>query len=276
MIVRGKKQQKKSIWVGLTNLTPVMFNPTAEDLSEIYGSEITREPNYVREDGTVNLRLVCKFNSPKGEQFVNLQIASLRNEEHVNQNSGNIRVITGKGQVFNGKSLEDISSNPKLSWADFSNARVARIGEADLYKILMLWASYDNRSEEDFVLDDEIWEAISGGDVEFLNNLINDEETGLKGYVIPLILTEKDGYQDWCPITPYSNGNVGGVTKTLARKHSEGYPYLGNCNWELKLGKVEVYDPLKHNTYHEHILATTSTEDSDDVTEEVVSGGWAA
>ena len=272
-IVKGQKQVVRQTWVGLTNLTPVKFNPTAAELSEIYGREVNKEPEYIRENG-VSIRLVASFPTPKGEQFVNLQIASLKNEPYVSK-SGKIRVLTGNALSFNGESVEAITSNANLGWADFSNVREARFGETELYSWLTLWASYNNRSEEDFILDEEIWEELASGDVSFLNDLIENEEEGLKGYVIPMVLTEKDGYQDFCPFFPYSSGNVSGVIKQLKKKEAEGYPYLGNCNWDLKLGKVEAYDPNTHVTFGEYLRATENIEVSSDEGETtMVSGGF--
>lgn len=276
-IIKGNNNNNKKIFVGYAELHPVKFNPSAEDLSEAYGKEVKTEPVYINDNGEVTLRLLAYVVHDSKKHYINIRIGTAKEEiaSYVDKESGNVMkmYITPKGFAFFGVDEQSIQNSKSYSWTDTSELVEGYQGENEFYRFMIQWMRYNQNSEQNINLR-KMYENVLKGDMTELNTVINDDsDEGLKGFTIPVVLTERNGYQDYYNQKyPYSNGDVKPVINNVDRRENRGKYYTGRADWSEKALRVlSVFDNEKHTTYGEY-LANQSEGDSDEANVSITGG----
>lgn len=274
-IVKGQAKPAREIFVGYAELYPVAFNPTASDLSEAYGREVTNEPSYMNDEGEVSLRVLAYFIFEGKKHYVNLRITNGK-EEVVTYNdprTGDEKTLymTPKGFAFPGTSEDAIRSSSSYGWTDTSTLVPALKGEADFYRMMIAWMRYNQNSDDNVDLR-TMYEKVLKGDMLELNTVINDDsEQGLKGFTIPVVLTERNGYQDYYNQKfPWGNGETKPVLDHRTKRENDGKYYSGRADWG-NLGQLQRFDITMHKTFSEHLA---DQEDGEVSNGESVTGGF--
>lgn len=146
----GQTQQQSEgfkRYIGLGAAYPIALNPTKKQLEEIYGREMSNEPEYFGTDEETGVKwakldFILKTDPEmcNGAEIITHAAFTIRNEKYVNKDGNGVRVIDSYGNSV-WASLEDANSHKKLVSAngnDFKLAdyRIARRGEPELCDFL--------------------------------------------------------------------------------------------------------------------------------------------
>lgn len=193
--VAGEQRTEWKNYTGMTNITPLKFNPTKQDLIDIKGisaekAQYLQEPVYTGYDNEsqpyMDLTLLYSF-SPKeyleGEHpdkvFGNLKIRVSRKE--IQSQSGKYKFINNKCQMTWATDVDAITQE----WYDKTEVRKCKEGEDTLYSFIYALSDRASTKEAPMVIKiaksyDDVMESIINGDVDLLNNLLTSE-----GFVYP-------------------------------------------------------------------------------------------
>ena len=190
-IAGGKKVEVREsvvlpVFRGLGHVRPLCFNPTKAQMEEL-GHPYPKDDKYLV-DGKMRLVLLCEYNPNKNfkgkakvaypEKMFTTISFNLENKVVVSQ-KGSTKFINGGGKTSYVKSESDLQD-----WFDKTNVRPARVGEEELYRLLMAISSVVGTKENpltNFPLSDdkspeEVFDDILTGDMTLLNNLLEDKD----------------------------------------------------------------------------------------------------
>jgi hypothetical protein len=206
----------KAVFTGIVDATPVMFNPTKQQLIQIKDVPQERqqyvfETKYVdayERDGKKQSRLdlLMKINpndllAEKDEEgnvikkkyvddyYFNVSITISDEDELSKGGEGKTqkyRFINESLQSTWAENLDVIKSNPKMDWFKTDTARIAKRGEVMLYNLLYAMYKFAGTKENPitgFKLGDDPTETfcdIVRGDVSALNDLIDPDSGAFK------------------------------------------------------------------------------------------------
>lgn len=139
-----------SKYVGLGNVQLLACNPNKEQLEEILGTTLEKEPDYTSkpDQNGVNVKpLILWFKSESGavmSAFIGLSKTPI-----TTKNGDKFKFINGKGQIsYYAATAEEIANNPKVNkWYSPNGMRKLMVGEDTLYNLLQAFNRY-NASEE--------------------------------------------------------------------------------------------------------------------------------
>lgn len=181
---------ERKLYTGICPVDVIAINPSAEDLKKIYNKQEVNEPQYLstNEEGKAKCRLDFFLKNEDIDLLTKFSIY-LEDKEDVSS-SGKKRFINLKTQSMYANSLEEIATNPNLTWFDIKTARVAKVGEVQLYEMLV---KLTNASlDDDSKLELSNLDAIIKGNVFELREINEKIGKGLK-----VLLGVKDNqYQD--------------------------------------------------------------------------------
>jgi hypothetical protein len=290
----------KAVFTGIVDATILRFNPTKKEIVELKGlpDEVAarlQEPKYTNVEVAgkkyTRLSILAKINPNevlnetddegnlvkeyRDEHFFNIDfLISNRDEE---SSKGNKRFINGRLQSTWGSSLEDIASNPNMSWFKTDDARPCKEGEWQLYNFLYAWYnksnSQDNPIKNFHLGEDDATEAfleLVSGNVEELNDILDPDsdsfeyfsieqkvgdadETVKRNRKVAVLLGVKPSDSLDSDGNPYLNQRVftNGYVSTFAKegrdipKKAKEAVEEGRFNADVQGYDFSVYDPAK-------------------------------
>lgn len=229
--VAGEQREYKN-YTGMTNITPLKFNPTKQDIIEIKGisadkAQYIQEPVYTAFDNEgnpyMNLTLLYKF-SPKeyleGEHqetiFGNLQFRISRKDilsqagkfkfaNSINEMAWAIDVDSINAEYFNKAEVIATKSGKQIK----NQVRKLKENEDLLYSFITALCSKASTKDEPMSIKlsnksyDDVIEDILSGDVDFLNNVLtnsdflNPDKSPRRVSVLMGITRSKDGQKKY-------------------------------------------------------------------------------
>ena len=172
-----------TLYTGLANVKVAHINPTKDELSKFLGVEIKEEPKYkdldLQKDGNLLNKIVFHVLVDKQDAkhrngeikpiTIKTRIEVLvKNEKRV-ASTGKTQFVNAKGQFTWADSLEALTSNENMKWFTEANGiREAKIGEEQLYSILMNW--FNHNPKDNFELAD-------------IGKICSGDVSELKGYL---------------------------------------------------------------------------------------------
>lgn len=193
-----------ALYTGMVDLTPIMFNPTKEQLIEIKQIPADRqdkvqEPQYFGVDEKGNkftrLSLLCSY-SPREmlkdesqPEKLYIDINFRISKEIDTSSTGSIRIINDRVQYTWAPSIDALKANPRMAWmfaevdGEEPITREAKVGEVMLYNLIS--AIYSKVGTKDnpitgFMLSDnpsETFDNIVDGDFDILNSLFSSDSS---------------------------------------------------------------------------------------------------
>jgi len=145
----------------------IAINPDREELEEILGTEIKKDPEYLGESGESNktLRLSIWVQDLKTgwKQPINF---FLENVDNKISNSGNYQFVNSQGKHTWASSVETL---PEWFTRNGVTVRKAKRGEADVLTFLSAWLKIDR--DQDFKIELP-WEDLMKGKVKELRDIL--------------------------------------------------------------------------------------------------------
>ena len=248
------QRKSKKMYTGVMTFELVGLNPDTDELSDILGLDIEREPSYVDTDreGTPRIRLDFWF---KNEQYGIVKNFPVWLTDSVVNPSAK-----GKTQFMGVNGLSTYATDvaelagPKFNKWIFPDTRdgvvdfrPAHVGEADLYAMLIALYKSDTRNPNNTIVVDTDWSDFVAGDISELSGLRTDGTMKVQLLVAQLPKELDDGNTVW-NVDFYrkvvlSEGDSPRRMTTLLKKDVEnGYPYKGNYQDTLA---VEEFDPTQ-------------------------------
>lgn len=203
----------RATFTGGVFATPIMFNPSADDLrriKEIPAEYDVKEPNYervIKEENYRIVNLLCKFNPNKALKLKNPAYSDevyvdykfyISNRPVVGKNSGKTQIIDAHNQnawiLLSGKSSIEkqvtaaqaqdspYSDKDPIRRINPATARIAMQGEVALYDLVFKMSTLDkhrindDEPEKSTRLDDFV---LGENPTEVINNIFNGEYTAL-------------------------------------------------------------------------------------------------
>jgi hypothetical protein len=186
------KISERKLYTGICPVNVIAINPTVDDLKKIYNKDEVNEPQYlsVNEEGRTKCRLDFYIKSDLEDVDLLTKFSIYLEDKEDVSASGKKRFINLRTQSMYANSVEEIATNPNLTWFDIKTARVAKVGEVQLYEMLV---RLTNASiEEDSRLELSNLDAMIKGNVSELREINEKVGKGLK-----VLLGVKDNqYQD--------------------------------------------------------------------------------
>ncbi len=184
-MITGSKKEGGVRYVGMFEGTPILINPTKQELRDKLGIETDEEPVYLSKNdtGDTRLRLVVWLQDVKtGIPFRNT--LTIENKVRVSA-AGNTQYINTAGM----SSWADTPNNLK-DWFKERDYREARIGEEKLYNFLRNWLHDLNYTDTRTILDMD-WSKLMRGDVTELRDVMKNFPANTVTTMATVV--EKDG-----------------------------------------------------------------------------------
>lgn len=210
----GAPIESPKIYTGLVDFTPVMLNPTKEELASV-GVNYEKEPVYLDKssDGNNRIRLdvwgKVKINDVESLKKVTFFI---EDTEKASQ-AGNFQFINIYGDSSWGESAEQITA--AYSWFKANGIRKAKSGEPDFVAFIKRWLSIGRGQEASL----DGLNKLFVGNVDDLRNLLKANKD--RKLQVLLTVTGKDDkyYQN---VYNRYFGIAGSTNLTYWKKHFEG------------------------------------------------------
>lgn len=190
-----RKIKEKQDFTGIGEVYVVAVNPTAKEISELIGAEVSDEPSYITEraDGSKSTRIDF-WVKPLGYETYK-KLTFWLNHDITPSQSGNYEWINDNLKQTWAPSKEAVLEKLEGDmgkWFKSKGLRKAYRGELDLYNFLSTLFNLDTESENGIEQFENI-EAIVKGDVSELKQIINNA----KENTIKLLFGINDnGYQE--------------------------------------------------------------------------------
>lgn len=210
----GAPIESPKIFTGLVDFTPVMLNPTKEELASV-GINFEKEPVYLDKssDGNSRIRLDIwgrvKINDVESLKKITFFIEDV---EKASQ-AGNFQFINVYGDAAYGESPEKIVE--AYSWFKANGVRKAKSGEPDFVAFIKRWLSISRGQEASL----DGLHKLFVGNVDDLRSLLKTNKD--RKLQVLLTVTGKDDkyYQN---IYNRYFGIAGSTNLTYWKKHFEG------------------------------------------------------
>ena len=208
-----KEGGSRKFFTGVENFNVVAVNPTKAQLEELYGREISYEPEYIGtqtvsdSDGereVPQVRLDFYLNNNDGDNPITTKASFYVINTHHKSQTGKIKVINDFGKttwlVEDDVKSKTVPSN--MQWYNISGLKVAKRGEEEVVDFIanLLNLPWDLTKLSDPAqafakFDKEQWAAIFGGDFSYVQGIIEGTNNkigvalGVKVAVDPELVT---------------------------------------------------------------------------------------
>ena len=185
-----KEGAGRKFFTGVENMKIVAVNPSKSELEEIYGRELSYEPDYLGEqtvkdaDGereAKQVRIDFFLDNDDSENPITTKASFYVIDTYHKSQSNKYRVINdyGKTQWFPEENVKSKTAPSSVSWYNVDGVKVAKRGEEELVDFIanMLNIPYDvtkanNPSDCHAKFEKEQWEAIFKGDFSYLKTIV--------------------------------------------------------------------------------------------------------
>lgn len=198
---------QRKLFTGAENFKVVSVNPTKAELEEIYGREISFDPEYIGEtkvsdgDGEREVpQIRLDFYLANEDESVTTKIQFYVANTHHKSQTGKFKVINsfGKDTWLDQASIQNKQVPDNMSWYNVDGVKVAKRGEVELISFLVNLLNLpfnldkvDDVSEAYAKISKEEWVKIFAGDVSLLRNVVGS--TNNKVGVLLGVKTKGDG-----------------------------------------------------------------------------------
>lgn len=264
---KQREVQERSLMTGVGPFTPVLINPTKEQLVELLKTENINEPVYINEKETGKTTRIDIWGKVDNQENY-AKISFFLDHNAQASQSGNFLFINNYLQSTYGKSLEEVlgkvEGNADMSWFKTKNLRVAYgnsvNGELSLLEFFTTLCSIDFSEEG---ISFENMNAILNGDVTELRNIIahfSKEEPVSINVLYGVRVNEENGktYQEI-------------YTKKFANHRSKRFDFI------IKAANEE-YGGFKHDfggdSKFKVYAASSTSNDAEETAKESVKASW--